>query len=73
MKDDSGLNKSSYRTYEEWKPLAEAYDVMIGNGSYRTYEEWKPTTRDIASITFLVLTVPMRNGNSRGFLPPLEI
>ncbi len=53
----------SYRTYEEWKLLDDTRSSTWNLSSYRTYEEWKPTTRDIASITFLVLTVPMRNGN----------
>jgi len=33
--------KGSYRTYEEWKLLAEAVTTDQTPGSYRTYEEWK--------------------------------
>ena len=35
------------------------------SGSYRTYEEWKPNSLSLLPLyTPLVLTVPMRNGNS---------
>jgi len=33
---------SSYRTYEEWKPLDTISSGRWNEGSYRTYEEWKP-------------------------------
>ena len=32
---------SSYRTYEEWKPLAPTDSPLRTLRSYRTYEEWK--------------------------------
>ena len=32
---------SSYRTYEEWKHIADETDSNFVKGSYRTYEEWK--------------------------------
>jgi len=42
----------SYRTYEEWKPLGDLYEVYASaKSSYRTYEEWKPVyIRTIASV-----------------------
>jgi len=36
---------SSYRTYEEWKPLHTWWDPPTFFSSYRTYEEWKLTKR----------------------------
>jgi len=35
---------SSYRTYEEWKPLCIDYHIYQFFSSYRTYEEWKPSS-----------------------------
>ncbi len=32
---------SSYRTYEEWKPLQYFISISWFYSSYRTYEEWK--------------------------------
>ena len=63
---------SSYRTYEEWKLLRElvSYEIRC-KGSYRTYEEWKLWIYNSVCIGVEVLTVPMRNGNSRGSFPPL--
>jgi len=34
--------RSSYRTYEEWKPNVKLEIPNKNIGSYRTYEEWKP-------------------------------
>jgi len=58
--------KGSYRTYEEWKPVCCSRPCFSNSGSYRTYEEWKRYTHIIAHTPgFYVLTVPMRNGNTR--------
>jgi len=54
----------SYRTYEEWKLLANAKLSYSMDGSYRTYEEWKLHNLLRVSLCMYVLTVPMRNGNN---------
>jgi len=58
----------SYRTYEEWKL---EFVLRLGGddylSSYRTYEEWKLTSHSLKRIDIIVLTVPMRNGNSSSF------
>ena len=56
---------SSYRTYEEWKPFQGYLSFAHRLGSYRTYEEWKRRSANAFFNAFLVLTVPMRNGNHR--------
>jgi len=55
----------SYRTYEEWKHELNNLSGAGGvSGSYRTYEEWKRGSGTAGLWNFyLVLTVPMRNGN----------
>jgi len=53
----------SYRTYEEWKPLHVSILKTSSLCSYRTYEEWKQRMCLLFRQTYLVLTVPMRNGN----------
>jgi len=68
---------SSYRTYEEWKPVKAPTSPQENFCSYRTYEEWKQYCSNISSaLTFFVLTVPMRNGNA-GWLgvhiPEMEV
>jgi len=56
--------KSSYRTYEEWKPVEVINMPPPIERSYRTYEEWKPCSVQTCDNTRRhVLTVPMRNGN----------
>ncbi len=57
--------KSSYPTYEEWKPLHLLYMYLSSLGSYPTYEEWKLACVYFALCFFLVLILPMRNGNIR--------
>ena len=58
-------NSSSYRTYEEWKPICSFTVASVGASSYRTYEEWKLTENDVIVRNLNdVLTVPMRNGNT---------
>ena len=43
----SGLKKSSYRTYEEWKPFTTATsEIASTTRSYRTYEEWKQASNN---------------------------
>ncbi len=37
----------------------------LSAGSYRTYEEWKRLEFVRKLFKFLVLTVPMRNGNTK--------
>jgi len=39
--------------------------VVILTCSYRTYEEWKPELSNLIKKEGKVLTVPMRNGNSK--------
>jgi len=58
-------NKSSYRTYEEWKLGKRGNFETDGDSSYRTYEEWKLRSTTYRSTKKHVLTVPMRNGNPR--------
>jgi len=54
----------SYRTYEEWKPCIMLFRFLIHFSSYRTYEEWKLASGNtFLNSSFIVLTVPMRNGN----------
>ena len=54
----------SYPTYEEWKPLLSASNILSPFGSYPTYEEWKPCKYlYICLIIISVLILPMRNGN----------
>ena len=55
---------SSYRTYEEWKLEELHHRTECTDSSYRTYEEWKRRTPLFTIHIRLVLTVPMRNGNS---------
>jgi len=57
------LALGSYRTYEEWKLGTIPSSVSSTSRSYRTYEEWKRTNVDEYFEWWLVLTVPMRNGN----------
>jgi len=38
-------------------------DFLTMMGSYPTYEEWKHSTSSLSVSTFLVLILPMRNGN----------
>ncbi len=57
---------SSYRTYEEWK-LEDLNKNYGAQSSYRTYEEWKHRYRNQRYKDWYVLTVPMRNGNSKDF------
>jgi len=54
----------SYRTYEEWKPCPRSGANSKGYSSYRTYEEWKLSLSSSSTMLTIVLTVPMRNGNS---------
>ena len=73
--------ESSYRTYEEWKPVYDNTVISIFNGSYRTYEEWKLSSRSCkvrAYHLFLPYLWGMETGLSRaiwssfwGFLPYL--
>ena len=58
------LRLGSYRTYEEWKPTTRDIASITFLSSYRTYEEWKPHDKDTLPNGQLVLTVPMRNGNT---------
>jgi len=38
--------------------------ILASDGSYRTYEEWKQIIIAVWEfVVYLVLTVPMRNGN----------
>ncbi len=56
---------SSYRTYEEWKLPIRLKQNSPRKGSYRTYEEWKHEYGLSDEVVLeMVLTVPMRNGNS---------
>jgi len=57
-------NMSSYRTYEEWKPIVWGMGGAVFSSSYRTYEEWKLIQDVYLFYSLYVLTVPMRNGNS---------
>jgi len=56
----------SYRTYEEWKQVTVKVNGKEKKGSsYRTYEEWKHELSKLEfEVVAIVLTVPMRNGNS---------
>jgi len=56
----------SYRTYEEWKPVDFNKSSAWFHCSYRTYEEWKQESKEpqVRKEPVLVLTVPMRNGNT---------
>ena len=62
------VSLSSYRTYEEWKPVDDWVSQDDVDGSYRTYEEWKPGTIAMNPSLAPVLTVPMRNGNERSWM-----
>ena len=54
----------SYPTYEEWKQEENRRFWTSIKSSYPTYEEWKPILSfRIFSLNFLVLILPMRNGN----------
>ena len=66
---------SSYRTYEEWKHQWAEGERLTKISSYRTYEEWKQELGINADeYEFLVLTVPMRNGNlARSSQVPLPV
>ena len=60
---------SSYPTYEEWKQVWEPNCICSYIGSYPTYEEWKLTIMSIHPLLpYLVLILPMRNGNLKN--PP---
>jgi len=43
--------KSSYRTYEEWKPDGTKITFALDDSSYRTYEEWKQISTPDASYS----------------------
>jgi len=55
----------SYRTYEEWKQYNTNCNISNFKCSYRTYEEWKLWIPRRSYRWTSVLTVPMRNGNSK--------
>jgi len=57
-------NNCSYRTYEEWKLFLFGKMKRVKLCSYRTYEEWKQLFKLLESEVRVVLTVPMRNGNT---------
>ena len=57
---------SSYPTYEEWKQTNKSKNTHPSEqSSYPTYEEWKQPFSDFSYVIlkFLVLILPMRNGN----------
>ena len=65
---------SSYPTYEEWKRLVYSHYVFVGKCSYPTYEEWKPFLRYDCSKLWIVLILPMRNGNViNQSIPPISL
>jgi len=43
--------------------VLEGQAVIEDYSSYRTYEEWKQAVQNAITLTKMVLTVPMRNGN----------
>ena len=56
--------EGSYPTYEEWKPLFSFTSTLRPSCSYPTYEEWKLLSETPHRINrFVVLILPMRNGN----------
>ena len=66
----------SYRTYEEWKRAFCSANLSTSFSSYRTYEEWKRDFLIKVKYRDVVLTVPMRNGNSplfSSFPPPPSV
>ena len=67
------IENSSYRTYEEWKLYIGLEIKDSGLSSYRTYEEWKHFQNIRYTFVIIVLTVPMRNGNSLALLPSLRM
>ena len=60
----SGSSLSSYPTYEEWKQNINFFLFYRIYCSYPTYEEWKHSNKISSVPWFIVLILPMRNGNS---------
>ena len=64
---------SSYPTYEEWKHTWRGDSDDKYSSSYPTYEEWKLKFNFwLKSIHFLVLILPMRNGNTTSLQNAVE-
>ena len=53
----------SYPTYKEWKHKVESIFGAYLKRSYPTYKEWKLFILVPRNIPFVVLILPIRNGN----------